>query len=611
MRPTILALLGSGMLLNSQAQIAPGTGLPLTTHLLEVNAQWAHMDPHPIGGDATVQFADEAARIATHLRMVRERLMAANTRGIGTSASARRAKLLDRIGSYADAGLFPQNHVLPYRNPVFIDPHGTACAVGWLMIESGHRELAERISNQLNLGYLREIIADPRFRDPVSEWADTHGFTADELAWIQPGYPPTVPWAPLGGGTNGAVRVLHTLANGHVLVGGEFSLAGGVAANKVAVWNGVTYAALGDGLEGDVRCAVEFEGSLFVGGSFLNGPADLAKWDGSIWTFSTVFDGKAPTITALHVLNGQLYAAGIVSGFAGNDHFVKAWDGMDWNPVGELFNGEVMALGSFNGQLVAAGAFTAVLSQSQLLVNHVAVFTGSGWIQLSNGLDATVRCLLTHDGYLYAGGDLYANIAVTFGLARLSGLATWQQVLPNHADYMPTGNGPSYISSLTGYGSSVYFGGRFDLLFLMIYGNHIGAFNGQLDGVEPLANLDQQVNAVAMAGNRLIMGGDLNASLPYVAAVDLTTGTAPAPAREEQLIIAPSPATDRTTIQLPDHVGADASVQVFNAKGAAVPVRLERQDGQFKLEVSGLAAGIHLVHVTTGDRVLSGRFIKE
>lgn len=244
-RPTHPLMLAMLMATTVSAQLAPLTDAPLTAHMAEVNAQWPHMLPDPPDGDRTVRFRDEADRIATHLHRVRTELLARTPLDLPPAQARRRIDLLQRLGTYADARTFPQNHVLPHRNPIFIDPYGTACAVGWLMIESGHGDLAQRIDAVMETGYLAEILADARLGEEVFAWAVSHGFTADELAWIQPAYAPATPVSPLGGGTNGPVRVLLPLNNGHLLVAGTFTQAGTTAAQNVAVWDGSTYHALG------------------------------------------------------------------------------------------------------------------------------------------------------------------------------------------------------------------------------------------------------------------------------------------------------------------------------------------------------------------------------
>lgn len=158
---------------------------PATTgqHLLEVNDQWATMGPSALEGSRTVRFHSDAERIAEHLHRVQVQLSANAPEGISLAARSHRSALLDALNTYADRGVFPMNDTAPGRSPVFIDDLGNACAVGHLMITSGHAELAERISAEMNLAYVHDI-ALPE----VGAWATANGFTIDELAWIQPTY---------------------------------------------------------------------------------------------------------------------------------------------------------------------------------------------------------------------------------------------------------------------------------------------------------------------------------------------------------------------------------------------------------------------------------------
>jgi hypothetical protein len=69
---------------------------------------------------------------------------------------------------------------------VFIDEHGTHCAVGYLMARTGAGDLARRIAGTANLARVADLAADPGFGD----WLDRNGLTAVEAAMIQPAYDP-------------------------------------------------------------------------------------------------------------------------------------------------------------------------------------------------------------------------------------------------------------------------------------------------------------------------------------------------------------------------------------------------------------------------------------
>lgn len=593
----------------AQAQLYHGEAAPLLDHMREVNAQWELQGIVPADADRTVSFTSEAERIATHLHLVRETLAERNLEGLSSDQARERAELLDRLEVYANGGVFPINRVLPYRNPVFIDPYGTACAVGQLMIESGHVDLAERISADMNTGYLLEIVEAPQFQSPVSSWANEHGFTADELAWIQPGYPPSHPWAPLGEGTNGPVTALLPLTSGDLLVAGNFTEAGGTAALNVAIWDGASYAPLGNGVAGDIVAAVEFNGDIYVGGSMLGGNNDLAHWDGTQWTYHTIFEGKLPWIDALHVHDGALYAAGQSMGFAGVDHMVRRVNNdFTYTQIGSKFNAPVLAMETYLGFLIVGGEFTGLVNATDPLIAHLAQLEGNEWGQLFEGTDAAVRTLLADSTDLYIGGDLYANIAVTFGLAKISSLSpTIELLLPGHADYI-SNFGPAYISSMTMLDGDLYFAGNFNMEFFTVYGNMVAKYEGTPDAIEPMIAVDAPANAITSMGNQLIVGGDFSMQYPHIVTLDITTGITDR--NELQFSVSPNPVQHELVIDLADH-DLISNIEIIDASGHLVAVPVTRADRTLRVNVKELAQGSYVVRANSIKGPISTKFVKE
>lgn len=593
----------------AKAQLAAEATAPLSEHLVEVNAQWAVQQHLTLEQGAPAHFRDETQRIATHLHLVRQHLAEHLPEGLAPDQLSQRLVLLEELERYADAGRFPRNYVLPERNPVFIDPYGTPCAVGHLMIASGHADLAQRIDREMELAYVLDMDWPE-----IADWASAHGFTAPELAWIQPGYPPEpLPFNPIGGGTNGPVKVVVVLPNGDLFLGGYFTQAGGIPAQQVVRWNGASYVPMGAGLGGEVTCAAVLGTDLYVGGWQLDGVNDLARWDGSSWTFSTVFQGKSPRIHALHVLNGVLYAAGEEVGFAGSTDVVKRRSGSDWVQVGSALNGPVLALGSHNGVLVAAGAFTALEGASAPAVLHVAELEGNEWGQLADGLNSTVRVLRNINGTLYAGGDLYANILPTFGAARIvAGGSSWELLLPDHEYYIPEDGQPAYIDAIAMHGEELYLGGRFQVQQILIYGNNLA----RLDAIGqpiPLVVLDGPVDQLLVSADRLVMAGAFTANmgqaLAHIAELDLATGVPQAPVMG-RLELFPMPPTDELFVQVQDADLVKATVGVLDAAGRRMNVPVQRQGDRLRLDVSGLASGGYTIRIASGQQAWSGSFVK-
>ncbi len=128
----------------------------------------------------------DAERIQQRLLLVEELLRARPVPALTPAQASARRRGLDALRAYAQAGDFPHNTRHPgVRMPYFIDHRGTPCAVGQLIIASGHRALAERIARADNHVFL-DAIGDDR---ELGAWIAASGFALDELALIQPSYP--------------------------------------------------------------------------------------------------------------------------------------------------------------------------------------------------------------------------------------------------------------------------------------------------------------------------------------------------------------------------------------------------------------------------------------
>ena len=612
-------LLLTGTSLTLSAQLAPQQDAPLSAHLLEVNAQWAVRDVLPSDAITATHFRDEAARIATHLRLVREHLLAHTPEGLSAEQLDARLELLDDLGSYAERGSFPQNHVLPYRNPVFIDPDHTACAVGQLMIESGNSALAERISAELNLGYVAEILSDERFRMPVADWANAHGFTADELAWIQPGYPPQTFWGDMGGGTDSTVQALLNDGMGNLYVAGLFTSAGGTAATAIARWDGSQYHAVGAGLDGQVHALEQFDGKLYAGGQFQNGLYDLAIWENNTWTYANVMLGNWALINDLHVFNGQLHAAGEASGFPGVVHSVMVLQGGTWNLVDQSFNGSILTLGEHDGDLVAGGDFTELGQFGGTPCAHVARLVNGSWEQLSNGLPDRVNALHDRNGTLLAGGLIFDGMNAGFGLALIAPSDTaWS--LPAFSNGSLLGTGSMGVSAVTGFGEhngEVYLCGNFN-----VFGPWWNSDGSQaalwIDATEDVAGIawinGPGVAAVTSYNGQVVIGGEFQSAnmtlCSNVASSDLIQGMLDRDAEPLRVKLSPVPVADVLTVRFTERPEEGTRLTVVDASGRTVMDPVAARDVQLTLDVGTLPAGSYWLQTTEAGRVQASGFVK-
>ncbi|MBL7938875.1 MAG: T9SS type A sorting domain-containing protein [Flavobacteriales bacterium] len=610
MQRTLTLTSALGLALLAGAQLPPDREAPLRDHLTEVNAEWHHHINALANADRVVSFTNDTERIAQHLHLVRTILGSTTPEGLSAAQAAHRADLLADLEQYADRGLFPRNYVLPYRNPIFIDPHRTACAVGHLMIASGAAELALRIDAEMETAYVREM----KWPE-IGDWAGTNGFNSEELAWIQPAYSPNYPWATLGSGTDQEVSELLHLSSGDLLVAGRFTEAGGEEHIRVTRWNGTAYTDMGALPEGNVNCSIEFDGDIYIGGSFNGGTTDLLQWDGAGWSQTAVFASKYAEVTALHVHNGALHAAGARSGFAGVDHMVFRRSGADWLPVGQSLNGPINTLETFGGTLVCGGSFTDNFLTNTNAIQHVARLNDDEWQQIGDGLDGNVYDMLVHNGQLHAAGDLISEAVTSFGLARITTEApTWEQLMPNLGNYFSSPlDGMTSIQAMVEKDGSIFLGGNLAYggpIVVGTSGDAVVRFGGTADEFEPYCVFSGPVNDIELTGTRtLVIGG---ASVPFsnIAALDLTTGIDTRP-QIGSFTVVPNPATDLVSVQLPKGLGGATKYRITDATGRIVELAAQRSGDVVRFSTATLAPGNYQIEAQDGERTALGRFVKE
>lgn len=243
-----------------------------------------------------------------------------------------------------------------------------------------------------------------------------HGFQACTPGWVPP----------FGGapGTNSLPLCMEVFDDGSgagpsLFVGGQFVLAGGITANRIAAYNGQGWRALGSGMDEVVEAlAVHDDGlgggpALYAGGAFhfaggVNATR-VAKWDGQSW--SSFGAPIAGSVDALRSFGGALILGGAVQLVAGQPATgIARWDGQSWAPLGGGIVGSVFDLCSFDDgggtALYAAGNFAQAGGQP---IAHIARWDGATWSSVGGGIGASVNALTVFDDgtgpALYAGGS--------------------------------------------------------------------------------------------------------------------------------------------------------------------------------------------------------------
>lgn len=276
-----------------------------------------------------------------------------------------------------------------------------------------------------------------------------------------------ISWSPLGTGLNDvAISLLVFDEPGPdppvLLIGGVFTSAGGMQANRIARWNGSSWSTLGNGFDAPVSGLAEYDedgpgpqrSKVFAGGTFTTAegiPANrIAKWNGLSWigvgadmTTSGSYvnvqafgifddDGSGPAIPSLYV-GGTFSFAGGLSAIN-----IARWNGTSWSAVGAGIGGSAVTsmrvhdddgAGPHQPRLYVGGYYSTA---GGLDASSIASWDGSTWATLRSGVGTlqTVHALEVFDddgsglepAFLYVGGNFsYAGTMFVDNIAKWNG----------------------------------------------------------------------------------------------------------------------------------------------------------------------------------------------
>ncbi|MBL7778650.1 MAG: T9SS type A sorting domain-containing protein [Chitinophagales bacterium] len=591
-------------------------------NLLQVNKEWTKQPD----AQAVLQSYVGAPKnfnewIATHLMLVEKTLRSRNTTGLNKSQKQNRAKMLDELHHYWQVGIFPINDYLTYKNPVFIDRYGTHCAVGYLMLKSGHGDLAKRIDANEKFAYVRQIKTEG-----VAQWATEFGFTVDELAWIQPGYPASMPTYDLDGGVNGVVNVIVAdTVSGIVYAGGSFShTTNGVACNNIAAWisgfAGWSWIALGTGVNGDVHTLLHNNGKLYVGGNFTQAGGvnakNIAVYDVSTGQWSAMGQLDS-TVQALAIYNGDVFAGGKFTGF------ISKWNGTGWTDVGQgyLYGEGVRTLEVWNNLLAIGGNFELATGA---LRQHVATYDGTYIGMLGMGTLTPVNDLQMYRGKLYAACDVAAVCAI----AKFDE-SDWVVHLKNDtAQIWESVFNGNKVNTLQVRDSTLLIGGDFSCSTgggISYSGSHLMQYNDSLnygsttiyDVYAPMLTLDAPVHTLQMSPDGLYFGGQFinqqnmvsGTTLNRIAKVFGSGFTGMPTDNQFTFSYYPNPTTGWVNIQLP-YGAKDARMYITDLQGRKV-LQQPLYQSVNTVSIQSLQAGVYVLGLTTSQGQSSARLVIE
>ena len=129
----------------------------------------------------------EDARLHAHFSRVLAELGQRDVSRLDDAQRVSRARLLSLLRAYDRRGRFPRNEgQRTDPTPIFVDRHGTRCAMAYLIEHADGAALVARIAASANLARIPELAGDGE----LGRWLAGAGLDLAEAARIQPTYDP-------------------------------------------------------------------------------------------------------------------------------------------------------------------------------------------------------------------------------------------------------------------------------------------------------------------------------------------------------------------------------------------------------------------------------------
>jgi hypothetical protein len=460
-------------------------------------------------------------------------------------------------------------------------------------------------------------------------------------------------WSSLGTGSQNGVSgvgvgALAVVGN-EVYVGGGFTSAGGVSANRVARFNTQTntWSTLGtgssNGVNGPFVFALAVVGNeVVVGGSFTSAGGvsanNVARFNTLTNTWSSLGTGSSNGVNddvfALAVVGDEVYVGGDFTSAGGvSANRVARFNTQTntWSTLGtgssNGVSGDVFALAVVGNEVVVGGSFT---SAGGVSANNVARFNTqtNTWSTLgtgsSNGVNGEVRALAVVGNEVFVGGFFTSAGGVSANrVARFNTQTnTWSTLGTGSS------NGVNdWVYALAVVGNEVFVGGAFTSAG-GVSANNVARFNTQTNTWSTLGTGSSNgvdgggVYALAVVGNDVVVGGRFTSaggvSANYVARwnsgtsrVEQLSPTAPKTFLLEQNY--PNPFNPSTTIRYQLPVASEVKLEVYDVLGKKIATLVnERQSaGSYQVvwNASGLSSGTYFYRLQAGTFVETKKMI--
>lgn len=425
-------------------------------------------------------------------------------------------------------------------------------------------------------------------------------------------------WNPLGaltalGNASSGVKVIVTSQyDGAVYVGGTFT--GSV--NYLAKYNSTTntWQQVGSGINGPVYALAMYKNNLYVGGSFTSAGGLTVKNIVSfspVGGFNQVLDGLNGPVNCFSIPDdsSKLYIGGTFTASGGGgtalSRIASLTSTASWVPLG---TGVSQGVNSIIECTIAG--MKSVYAGTDDITSPVYKYSGvSAWTALPSLTGGKVNALASINGYLYCGGEFNQPY---FCGAKWDGI-NWSSLITN---LVPANKIYSFLKVNT----RLYIGGAFTGLGVNSACNYIARIEGPsvpFQAVLTANSLAGAPLAIANISGYLIAGGNWLANGMNISISSTTIGIDEISNYIESSTFFPNPMSNQATfnVTLKKHFNS-SSFMIYNNQGQLVAEKFTDNIGTnnllFNIDRDNLKSGIyHFQLILDGHSVKSDSFIIE
>ncbi|WP_027419146.1 T9SS type A sorting domain-containing protein [Crocinitomix catalasitica] len=610
----LLLFTGFSNNLLAHTTIQPNEWQSAFTHLATVNQEWVKQ--HKSHTTKAISFTTDADRIQYHLNAVIADLRKNYNSNFNKTQLQNRWELLDELERYADAKLFPENMAYAHRQPCFVDAKNTHCAVGYMMEVSGNSDLVARI----NATHQYDYIADIKTAG-VHEWANEFGFTVDELAWIQPGYPPAESYDTIHNGTNGSVKMMvKYIGPDDFIFSGDFTDVDDLPCLNIGKYEDGILSCLGEGISGMVSgLFYTVDDGIYVYGELIHDDISypMARYQDGDWFYETIptRSGAISSTGKIAYGSNQIYLAISHPDIPGQEIWLLN-DAGEWTKSaeidGHIYTAEQTSLGHlFAGSFNAATTYDDEgIASTHIVKNILYNSVLSGWNAINEPtVSDTIKCVKSIGSSIYFGGsanrDTESNVCLSRYFAEtMLPLVTLDEFFDE--DYVSFNDIEFYDDVNLVLGGDFRYGG-----FGGTHGRNLAYYHLIYDRFNPIAEFLGTVHSLLALNVNLYIGGDFRSNGISLTNYNHMAKLKPATVglddldSDSKMIAYPNPFKDKIRLT---NIEEGSNYSLINNLGQMV--RQGQVTDQTIDNLDGLAHGHYVLKIEQEDKIYTNIVVK-